>query len=125
MIFETCRLDVQPACTAAAAYGHEHGVVYAILPVAHEDAHLAGWRLLKSRGYHPSLEFDTLLFHEASDHFGDILIEATEQNRSDHHGGVEAEACNEASTLQGDVRGAHYECLARRLGLPEDIVRAD
>mmetsp|Transcript_87969 Transcript_87969/g.247170 ORF Transcript_87969/g.247170 Transcript_87969/m.247170 type:complete len:278 (+) Transcript_87969:467-1300(+) len=123
--YQACRRRVQPISATITANRQQHGVVDSVLLVFDEDLHLPRLGFLKLRRHHLLRELGAMLLHVCANHVRDGLIEATEENRSDHHRDVEPQACKEAGALQGDVGSADNKRLARRLFHPENVVGAD
>jgi len=72
--------------------------------------------------YGPTDELHAVLGHVQADALGHVLVEAAQQNRAHHDGDVEAHPLHEAAALQRDVRRAHHQRLAGRVGQREQVV---
>mmetsp|Transcript_40748 Transcript_40748/g.91851 ORF Transcript_40748/g.91851 Transcript_40748/m.91851 type:complete len:387 (-) Transcript_40748:474-1634(-) len=118
-------LQVHPGRAAGAPDGQQHGVVDAELTILGKHPHPAILSLLKLGGNQPPGKLGPRLLHKCTDLVRDLLIKASQQDRSNHDCDVEAQPGEEPGTLQGDVGRANHQGLAWRLLLPEDIITGD
>ena len=70
-------------------------------------------------------ELRAVCFHVRGDHVGDGLVEASQEDGTDHDGRVVARAREESGAFQRDIGGTDDQRLARVVVKGEDVVGID
>lgn len=70
-------------------------------------------------------EFDTVRLHVRSGAVGHVLVEAPQQDGAHHDGDVQAQAGQEAATLQSHVGRSDHQRLPRAVGQREQVVTGE
>ena len=69
-------------------------------------------------------KLDTIVLHVLPHNIGALLVEAAQQDGPHHDGDVQADACEETSTLQRDVGGADTQRLTGTVGQGKQVIAA-
>ena len=107
VIGEPSGLQVQLARTASPAHGHENSVEDSILSIFHKYFDFSICCLLKFGRHHLLRKVDPMSLHVAADHVGNVLIKASQEDGAHHDGHVKSQRCDEAGTLQSNVRSTN------------------
>lgn len=67
-------------------------------------------------------ELNPMLFHVFPGTVGHVLVKASQQNGPNHDGDIKTQTSQEASTLQGHIRGPDNQGLSRAVWQWEKVV---